>query len=356
MKIFAVLLSLSLFIFTPTVASAASPEDYISDFKESLPDGLRDSLSDPDQMIEAVGFKVVISEIYSVLKSEGKELLSFLLTLIGLALLLSLGELTDTRLRSTVRAAASVISSVCIFGRLYPLIGAVRDALAKSGELFSGLIPIFTAITVSGGGVSSAAVSSAGMSITLGVIGWFSSDVLVLAVTVMLLLGMLADPAGVTSGLHRTLKGFFSWGIGIICFLLGGTMALQTVIASASDGMFIRTAKFTASSAIPVVGSAVSGALSTLASGLSYAKSVVGGGSLVLMLTVTLSPIIILLAYRLILSVAVNFLTFLDKGGGVRCFSAMLGALDALIAVLSMSTVVYIFEIILFIKSGVAIL
>ena len=138
--------------------------------------------------------------------------------------------------------------------------------------------------------------------------------------------------------------------------MLGGTMALQTVIASASDGMLIRSAKFTASSSIPIVGGAVSGALSTLAAGLSYAKSIVGGGSLVLMLTVTLSPIIILLAYRLILSIAVNFLTFLDTGGGVRCFSAMLGALDALIGVLSMSTVVYIFEIILFIKSGVAIL
>ena len=56
------------------------------------------------------------------------------------------------------------------------------------------------------------------------------------------------------------------------------------------------------------------------------------------------------------LSMATTFLGFLDTGGGIKCFSSILVALDALIAIFSMSTVVCVFQIVLFIKSGVAIL
>ena len=100
----------------------------------------------------------------------------------------------------------------------------------------------------------------------------------------------------------------------------------------------------------------VSGALSTLASGLSYAKDFIGIGAVSIIIAIALAPIILMISYRAALSLSVDFLGFLDTGGGVRVFSSMLGALDCLIAVFSMSTLIYIFEIILFIKSGVALI
>ena len=355
MKIFAVILVLGLFL-SPVVVSAAEPMDYLEDFEEVLPEDMRDSLTDSDGLLEKSSFKAIIAEIYSVFSGNGERLISFLFMLLGLAALVSLSEMADTRLRPAVTTAVSVISALAVFERLEPLTTAVCGSLGEAGRLFSSLIPIFSAVTVAGGGVSAAAVGATGMSLALGVIGFFSSEILTYAVFMMFLLGMLPDTQGIASGVLRSVKGFFSWGIGVICFLLAATTSLQTVIASASDGILIRSARFTASSAIPVVGGAVSGALSTLAAGLSYVKGIVGGGSILVILSIMLSPIILLLAYRLILSLVVNFLNFLGTGGGVRSFSAMLGALDSLIGVLSMSIIVYIFEIILFIKSGVAIL
>ena len=355
MKIFAVLLALGFFL-SPVVVSAAEPMDYLNDFRDTLPEDMRDSLTDSEGILKKSSFKAIFAEIYSVFSTNGERLISFLIMLFGLCALASLAEVADSRLRPAVTAAVSVISAIAIFERLEPLVTAVCGSLGEAGRLFSSLIPIFSAITVAGGGVSAAAVGATGMSLTLGVVAFFSSELLTYAVFMMFLLGMLPDVQGIAAGVLRSVKGFFGWGIGVICFLLGATMSLQTVIANASDGILIRSARFTASSAIPIVGGAVSGALSTLASGLSYAKGIVGGGSIVAMLSIMLSPIILLLTYRLILSLVVNFLNFLGTGGGVRAFSAMLGALDALIGVLSVSTIIYIFEIILFIKSGVAIL
>ena len=355
MRVLAVIFVIGV-LFSPVVASAAEPEDYVENFKDTLPEDMRDSLTSSEGLIEKASFKTIISEIYSIFSSNGDTLVSFLFTLLGLAAMSALAETADTRLRPAVITAASSVSGICIFERLEGIVRSVSSSLAEAGDLFSALIPIFSAVNVAGGGASTATAGTVGMSLTLGVMGFFSSEILIYAVFMMFLLGMLPDAQGIAAGVLRTIKGFFGWGVGVICFLLGATTSLQTVIATASDGILIRSARFTASSAIPVVGGAVSGALSTLASGLSYAKGVIGGGSLVAMITITLSPIVLLLAYRLMLTMTVNFLNFLGMGGGVRSFSAMLGALDSLIGVFAMSTIIYIFEIVLFIKSGVAIL
>ena len=240
--------------------------------------------------------------------------------------------------------------------RILPAVASVGEAIRETSDFFGSLIPVFSGITVAGGGVSTATVSAAGMSISLAVVESFSTRVLTLAVSMLFVFGMLADVGGVGEGLMRGVRTFFTRGIGIVCFLFGAILALQTVIAGASDGMMIRMARFATTSSIPVVGSTVSGAMGTLAAGLSYVKSIAGASALAVIAWIALSPLLLLFAYRFAISLAATFLGFLDTGRGIRCFSAMLVALDALIAVFSMSTIVYIIQIVLFIKSGVAIL
>ena len=355
MRRLAVILPILLLLLSPVTASA-EPQDYVEELEQILPDGLPFDATDPESLSEAVGFEAILLEIYGVLKDEGAELLSFLLTLIGIATLAALGRTVDVRLRPAVSAAISAVASVTVVSVILPAVSAVGEAMAEVGDFFSGLVPIFSGITLAGGGVSTAAVSAAGMSISLTVIGSFSTRVLTLCVTMLFVFGMLADLGGIGEGMMRGVRSFFLRGIGVVCFLFGSILTLQTVISGASDGMMMRTAKFAATSTIPVVGTTVSGAMGTLGAGLSYVKGISGTAALAVIGWIALSPLVLLLAYRFVISAAVAFVGFLDTGGGIRCFSAMLVALDALIAVFSMTTIVYIFQIILFIKSGVAIL
>ena len=355
MRRLAVILPILLLVLAP-IRAAAAPEDYLEDLYEVLPDGLSFDASDPESISEAVGFEAILAEIGGILKDRGREIFSFLLTLVGIATLAALARSVDTELQRPVSAAVSAVSAVAVVSRILPAVRAVGEAMSEASAFFGKLIPIFSGITVAGGGVSTATVSAAGMSISLAVVESISSRVLTLAVAALFVLGMLADLGGTGESLTRGVRSFFLRGIGIVCFLFATTLALQTVISSASDGVMMRTAKFAASSSIPVVGNTVGGAIGTLAAGLSYVKSIAGTAALAVIASVALSPLLLLLTYRFVLSFTVSFLGFLDTGRGIRCFSAMLAALDALIAVFSVSTIVYIFQIVLFVKSEVAIL
>ena len=355
MRRLALLIPLLLLFLSP-VTAAAEPEDYLEELEGALPEDMPFDAADPEALGEAVGFEAILLEIYGVLRSEGGGLLGLLLTLIGVGALSALGENVNSSLRAAVGAAISVIGAVVVARRILPAVTAVSAAMSEMSAFFGRLIPILTGITAAGGGVSTAAVSATGMSVSLAVIGEITSGVLSLSVSMLFVLGMLADLGGVGGELLRSVKSFFARGLGIVVFIFGAALALQTVLASASDGMLMRTARFAAASSIPVVGSTVGGAISTLAAGLSYVKGVAGTSAVAVIGWIALSPLVLLLAYRAVLSIANGFVGIFNTGGGIKCFSAMLVALDSLIAIFSMSTIVYIFQIILFVKSGVAIL
>lgn len=355
MRRLAALIPLLLLLLAP-VTAAAEPADYLEELEGALPEDTPFDASDPEALSEAIGFEAILLEIYGILRSEGGGLLGFLLTLIGIGALSLLGENLNPSLRPAVGAAISVVGAVAVARRILLTVSAVSRAMSEISGFFGRLIPILTGITAAGGGVSTAAVSATGMSVSLALIGEISAGVLSLSVSILFVLGMLADLGGVGVGLLKSVKSFFTRGLGIVVFLFGAALALQTVLATASDGMLMRTAKFAASSSIPVVGGTVGGALSTLAAGLSYVKGVAGTASVAVIGWIALSPLVLLLAYRAVLSIADGFVGIFNMGGGIKCFSAMLAALDSLIAIFSMSTIVYIFQIILFVKSGVAIL
>ena len=77
-----------------------------------------------------------------------------------------------------------------------------------------------------------------------------------------------------------------------------------------------------------------------------------GGGAVGAMLAISLSPMAMLLLYRLCLFVADVFAVFSVKGGGVSCFSAFSSVLDALISVYAVTTIIYILDIIVLVMGG----
>jgi hypothetical protein len=154
----------------------------------------------------------------------------------------------------------------------------------------------------------------------------------------------------------RGVRNLFMWLVGITTALITGTLALQTLIDTASDSTAMRAARYAASGMIPVVGSTVSGALSTLAAGLTYAKSFIGVGAILVIVTFALSPLIMLLLYRFALSAVIIFSDFVGIGGGAKIFGAYRFVIDSVVTLYALSALVYVLEIILFIKCGVAVL
>ena len=190
------------------------------------------------------------------------------------------------------------------------------------------------------------------MGLSLSLIGGFGGAAMTSLSGFSLSLAMLSPLGSRSAGsLFKSVRSLFLWVLGIVTTLLLGTLSLQSVLASAQDSAAMRGVKYLASGMIPVVGSTVSGALSTLASGMSYVKSIVGIGAVWVLLLTLLPPLIMLLLHRFALTIAVSVTEGL--GAESEPFSSLRFSLDSLTAVYALSGVIYVFEIVLFIKSGV---
>ena len=330
----------------------------LEEFYDILPEGAPTSSG---EVIDAVGIERVFETILLSLSGEGGRAFSFFLFAFGFAVILAVSGAMDTGgvLGISERGCEMALSVICSLGllrRLYAVCLTVKESLCSVVDFFSLLIPIMTALSTASGEVVTASRQAVNMSITMGIVGRLSVSVLMpfsLLLFSLAVIGAVGD--GGTASLAKGIKGFFMWGMGIISAISTAAVAMQSLVASAADSAALRAARYAASGLIPVVGSTVSSALSTLAGGLAFVKSSVGALSVTVIISLVIAPLLSLLFYRLALSVCIIFLDFADNAGGVRCFSAFRSALDALTAVYTLSTLVLIVQVVIFMKSGVSI-
>lgn len=348
---------LTIIVIFPLLCIKSSADErvdgYLSDFESALPDELTDELESPESLGDAVGFRALLAEILNIANGSRGRVLSFFGVLLGSALLMALASSVS----GSASSAVGVICSSLIFSTVSEIFTSVALSLEEINEFFSSLIPIAVGVTALGGGVASASALGGGMMLTLSVIGRFLGPIFSSVCGVGLAMSLLTafGNSGVEA-VGRGVRNLFMWLVGITTALITGTLALQTLIGTASDGTAMRAARYAASGMIPVVGSTVSGALSTLAAGLTYAKSFIGVGAILVIVTFALSPLIMLLLYRFALSAVIIFSDFVGIGGGTKIFSAYRFVIDSVVTLYALSALVYVLEIILFIKCGVAVL
>lgn len=327
-------------------AARASSDRLLEDFSLILPEGMKDLANDPTG---AVGFDALVEQLVCAVRGELPSVVSFLLLLIGCAVVLALVSQLGDGVSNAVRCGSAVAVGGVISLRLFPLITGTRDAVREIGEFFALLTPIASGCAALGGGAT-AAVSGTGMGLTLSFVGGAVSLIfpLVGATVIIAVISTLA-PDILASPLDTVRKNLIR-GFGIATAVIGALFSLQTSVASARDGATMRALKYAVGNSIPVVGGAVSGTLSTLIGGLGYAAGIIGGGGVAVILSLALSPLVRLLLYRFCFFTVEIFLDCFPSGEGTRCLKAIAGGVDALIAVLSLSVAVYLLETVVLMK------
>jgi stage III sporulation protein AE len=305
-----------------------------------------------------VGVDSAVSSFFSLLFGGCGKIGSFLIMLFGVSVLFlaceKLGDLFGDSKRMILSASGAVLS-LPVIAALAELVFSVREDLEGATGLFSGLIPVFTAISATGGGAATSLAQGAGMSVTLSVCSVIIKDGLMPILMLMLSLGLLSsfDTGGCVAPLVKGLKSSFIFILGGITTATAGAMALQSVITNAQDSMALRGARFAISGMIPIVGGSISSALGALTSGVEAAKGTVGATALIVLIGILSAPLIQLLLVRVAFRLCNSFLEMTGGTLGARLLTSIQGALDALISIVAFSGVIYILEVIIFIKLGV---
>ena len=341
-----------------TVFEGVAPEllEILDELRDILPEEIS---TDPEQLVAQVGVENLASAIISGLSGGGGRVAELFATVVGLSLIFAVAETVMEGMPQLGAAAEVGIRTVLVipvFSALYGLTESVSCGVRSASELFGSLIPLMSAVLSAGGLSATAITQESGMSITLGVVSGLVADLLLPLVGAMFLLSAISAVSSNAPSAAAGLRGLFTFVMGGGATVLVGTVSLQTVITSAADSVTLRGVKYALSNMIPAVGSVVSGSLSALTSGVGVVSGVMGGASAMAMCSIFALPVIELILYRLALKVGTFILELLGASFGKRTLGAFICALDALITVTVCCGVIYILEIVLFLKHGLGVM
>ena len=347
-------------LFGVRACASSSADELFSDFKDIIPEQ-NEGIVDGDNLLAEAGIDSIFKEIILAFDEGRGEFLSFFALLFGVCLLISVTEcapLCDTgSLGKSIGAGVITLSGLLVFSALKSICIQISSAIGEMGAFFSSLMPVLTGISVAGGNVTTAGVEAFNMNLTLSIVGRVGTEFL-LPLSFTLFVLALADGlgSGALSSVAKGIKSLFMWVLGIGTTVIIGGVSMQSLVASTSDSAYLKAARYAASGMIPIVGSTVSSALSTLIGGLSYVQSTVGAASVIIIVSGAVAPLLLLLIRRAALSICITVMDFIGASGGVRSFSAFRAALDTVIAVYVLSNLVFVLEILIFMKSGVTVL
>ena len=105
-------------------------------------------------------------------------------------------------------------------------------------------------------------------------------------------------------GSAESIKKACQWILGGLTTIFVGLLTIQGMTGTATDSIITRTAKFAASSFIPIIGGAVSEAYSTVYSSLGVIRTSVGTIGIIAILIMVLQPVITIIATKFVVSLA----------------------------------------------------
>ena len=341
-------------IFKNTVYNSQSTifdqvEKYINDFFSLMPEGVN-GVEDIDELLSPSG---VITAFFSASSENGGRVGRFFAMLMLSAIVAYLASVYSGRLSPFLESCICVVSLTPAVYELISLAAEVSSGIDKMSVFFSSLIPLLLSVMIASGCGGASAVSGVQMSVVASAVQVISAEILLPMVRAMLILGGLSAIDG--SGAERlilTMKNVFTKGLGFASTVVCSLFALQSIIAGAADTAALRLAKFTAQSIVPSVGAIITASMSTLSSGLAYARGVIGAGAIGAIVWIMLSPLAVLLLYRLAVEVCLGFAKSLGVKSYSRGLSAIQYALDGLISIFIVSGVLFIFQLVIFIKNG----
>lgn len=285
---------LFLFSFQVSAESTSADEFYYNQYKSSgadelegyLPEETREYFKDNNidplksGWTDSLEPKNVFTHILSFLKSGAKGPFAAGSVIVAIILVSSALNGMDIRGASSVSTgyAVSLTAAASVITPIFSVISAGANALKGCAAFMVAFVPVFAVIVASSG----AAATSASMSGLL--LGACQAVNLIADFVIMPLMGgYLAisiasnvSPLVENSGLASGIKKICYWVMSLLTTVFLGILSIQTAVNASADTLSLKTAKFIIGSSVPMAGTALSEALTTVTASMGMLKTTVG--------------------------------------------------------------------------------
>lgn len=322
--------------------------------KEYLPQDLRTSGNLINQIQNTDSnyfFEIIGNIINKLLPSTTKKLTSLLGIIITFSIINTLKDNIGTPNYSKCLSLLTItILSIFIYEFANKIWKETEAYISYIDALITALIPIMTFLYTLGGNVSTAIVNSSSLAILLTFSNKFVySCILPLSKICfgLTIAGNIGNIKGV-SKISKTLKSVFTLIFSTLITVFSIFLFFKTNLSASADSAATRTIKF-AGSFIPVIGSALGESVRSLMSGISLIKSSVGFFGIILIVVITLPIFIKILSTKICIDIAAFTASLLGCEKESVFLKETSGVINFLIAINFSTSLMFIFELIIFV-------
>ena len=315
------LLFFIIFLLIPISALAVGDEKYneliseydLSVFKDNLSAETYDYLKELGidsfdfNSISALDFSdfasIISSFIKSKLPSPIKGAVSILIFIVISSLFQSInGE--DSDLNGVFSTCCALIIGVLLAAQISPAISLASSCIKTAGDFIFAFVPVFCAIIIASGGVSTALASNTMLLMMAQGLSFISANVFMPIINCFLAIGISSSLRAELnlSNLLESLRKGITGVISFLCAAFVSILSIKTTVSARADALGIRSVRFVISSVVPVIGGSVSEGLLSINSYSSLIKSGVGIVGIIALALLYLPGIVEITLWRAVIS------------------------------------------------------
>ncbi len=340
-----ILIGLIYFIFPVVEVKASVYKDQHTasgsgELEYALPDETREFMNknglntENEKWTDNLTVENVFTHIFSFLKSGAKAPITATLSIIAVTIISS-AITANTEGDSVSRAclyatALSAAALICI--PVFSTINAAVNAMRGCAAFMSAFIPIFAVVVASSTGISTSVSMSAVLLYATQVVSYICNFVITPLMGGYLALSVTASASPIieNSGIANGIKKLSFWIMSLLTTIFIGILSIQTAVNTSVDTLTVKTAKFIIGAAVPVAGTALSEALTTVTASMGLLKSSIGVYGVIACVLIFLPLLLELFLWRVgfIVSSAIAELF------GVSKVCSLIKSVDSVVAVL----------------------
>lgn len=338
----------------------------LSEVYNSLSEEVRQSLDNigingaDSGQLSSLSFDAIIKEIVSLTSDNISSPLRGLLNITALLLLCSIISTYKSSLNSDISTVLNIASALCITCAVsmpaITVINLTSSVITISSNIMIAYIPVMTVIMASSGHPVSGA-SYYSMMIAAGEgVGQISSKIIAPLLNMFLGLSITSSvsPDINLGGFMTIISKSVKWLLGFTMTIFTAVLSFRQLITTSLDNLSTRAVRFTLSSFIPVVGSALSDAYKTVQGSVGLLKSGLGIFVIIAVAFAFLPVIIQCLLWIITLWIGRSTAEVLNLTQAQKLLDSITGVFSILIAILLCIMSVYIIStaIVLMIGGG----
>lgn len=216
-----------------------------------------------------------------------------------------LQSINNEKAEALYSTASALIISTVILARLTDSVSMASMAMSVSANFIYAFIPVFCAIVVASGGVTTAMSTNTTLLLLSQGLSFISTNMFMPVINCYLALGVSSSLRYELNldKLLISIKKFITTCISFIAGVFVSILSVKTAVAGRADALGLRSIRFTINSIVPVIGSSISEGLLSIQAYSSLVKSSVGVVGIIAVCLVFLPAILDITMWRISLGI-----------------------------------------------------